>query len=162
MQLADSTYDPLERGEASELITDYHARGFFIVYLTARAEIQYSLDDAMIPARELTEDWLIDHGFPYDEHTTLVLADAFTVGDTAIAYKTEALMNLQADGLMFDYAYGNADSDIAAYENSGIGKDVTFIIGPEAGNDGTVAVAGEDWITHRAEHLPTVPNYCEG
>jgi phosphatidate phosphatase PAH1 len=161
MQLLDSTYDPLERGEASELITDYHSRGYTIVYLTARSSAQTSMDAAMIPAYDLTFDWLEAHGFPVDENTQLFLAPNFVFGDEAAAYKGQTLLDLQAEGFTFDYAYGNATSDIDAYEMAGIPKDVTFIIGPEAGVDGTVAVAGEDWIAHRAEHIPTVPNYCE-
>jgi hypothetical protein len=160
MQLIDSTYDPMERAEASELISDYHARGYTIVYLTARSVGQISADN--IPASELTEDWLVAHGFPMDENTQLVLAPGFVAGDEAAAYKGQALVDLQAEGFVFDYAYGNAASDIGGYEIANIPKDVTFIIGVEAGNEGTVPIAEEDWVTHRASHMPMVPNYCEG
>jgi hypothetical protein len=161
MQLIDSTYDPLERAEASELITDYHERGYTIVYLTARSEGQASTDN-MTPARELTEDWLLAHGFPLDENTRVILAPGFVFGEEAAMYKGQAILDLQAEGFTFDYAYGNADSDIGGYEIANIPKDVTFIIGPEAGNGGTVPVLEEDWVTHRAAQIPTVPNYCEG
>jgi hypothetical protein len=161
MQLLDSTYDPLEREDSAELINDYHSRGYTVVYLTARSEAQTSMDDAMIPARDLTFDWLETHGFPVDENTQLLMAPNFVFGDDAAAFKGQALLDLQADGFMFDYAYGNATSDIDAYEIAGIPKDVTFIIGPEAGVDGTVAIAGEDWVAHRGEHIPTVTDYCE-
>ena len=70
-------------------------------------------------------------------------------------------MGLQAEGWRFDYAYGNADSDIGAYEDAGIAKDATFIIGEEAGNEGTVAIEGEDWLAHTDAHLPTVPAVCQ-
>jgi hypothetical protein len=161
MQLIDSTYDPLERAEGSEMINDYHARGYTIVYLTARAESQFS-NDNMTPARDLTEDWLLAHGFPLDENTQLILSPTFVFGSATGEYKGQALMDLQAEGYVFDYAYGNADTDIAGYEMAGIPKDVTFIIGVEAGNGGTVPVLEEDWVTHRAAQIPTVPNYCEG
>ena len=59
-------------------------------------------------------------------------------------------------------AYGNAVSDIDGYEMANIPKDVTFIIGPEAGVDGTVAIEEEGWDVHRAAHIPTVADYCEG
>jgi len=133
MQLMDSTYDPLEREEASELVNDYYARGYSIFYVTARAEVQSSLDDAMVPARDLTEAWLEGHGFPVGENTELILSDSFVFGDSAAEYKALALMDRQAEGFVFDYAYGNANSDIAGFEMAGIPKDVTFIIGPEAG-----------------------------
>lgn len=162
MQLLDSTYDPLERGDSAELINDYHQRGYTIVYLTARAEFQTSMDDAMIPARELTLDWLVDHGFPVDENTRLILSPNFVFGDAAAMFKGQALIDLQDEGFTFEYAYGNAVSDIDGYEMAGIPKDVTFIIGPEAGVDGTVAIEGEDWVAHRAEQIPMVTDYCGG
>lgn len=162
MQLMDSTYDPLEREEASELINDYYARGYSIFYVTARAEVQSSLDDAMIPARDLTQAWLEGHGFPVGENTELILSNSFVFGDSAAEYKALALMDRQAEGFVFDYAYGNADSDIAGFEMAGIPKDVTFIIGPEAGNAGTMAVLEEDWIAHRASQTPTVTDHCGG
>jgi hypothetical protein len=161
MQLIDSTYDPMERDEASELINDYHARGYTIVYLTARAESQRS-NDNMTPARDLTEAWLEAHGFPLDENTRVILAPGFVFGDAAAEYKGQALLDLQAEGFMFDYAYGNAESDIGGYEIANIPKDVTFIIGPEAGNGDTVPVLEDGWVEHRASHMPTVSNFCEG
>lgn len=159
MQLADSTYDPLERAEAHDLINDYHARGYTIVYLTARSDAQQSVDN-MTPASVLTQEWLVAHGFPTDEHTRLILAPSFVFGDTAAQYKGEALIELQGEGFMFDYAYGNAVSDISGYDMAGIPKDVTFIIGPEGGMDGTVAVPEDDWVTHRAMQIPMVTDYC--
>lgn len=161
MQLIDSTYDPLERAEASEMINDYHARGYTIVYLTARAESQFS-NDNMTPARDLTVDWLLAHGFPLDENTQLILSPSFVFGEATGEYKGQALLDLQAEGYVFDYAYGNADTDISGYEIANIPKDVTFIIGVEAGNGGTVPVLEEDWVTHRAAQIPMVPNFCEG
>jgi hypothetical protein len=161
MQLIDSTYDPMERDEGSELISDYHARGYTIVYLTARAEGQRS-NDNMTPARDLTVEWLEAHGYPLDENTRLILAPGFVFGDEAAEYKGQALLDLQAEGFVFDYAYGNAESDIGGYEIANIPKDVTFIIGPEAGNGGTVPVLEDGWTEHRAAHMPTVPNFCEG
>jgi hypothetical protein len=160
-QLLDTTVDPLEREGASEMISAYHAMGYTVVYMTARAHSQTSSDDAMISAEELTSDWLMSHGFPFDENTRLEMADSFVFGDSAAEYKTERLGELQAAGHAFEYAYGNALSDITAYEAAGIPKGVTFIIGEEAGAEGTVAIEGEGWIDHNAAHLPTVTDWCE-
>ena len=160
MQLIDSTYDPLERQDAAALMHDYHDRGYFILYLTARGEGQQSIDN-MTGARDLTMTWLEDHGFPLD-HAELVLAPGLVMGDETVMYKAGALMERQAQGYSFDYAYGNADTDIAAYEQAGISKDATFIIGVEAGMQGTVGIDEEDYVMHRASHIPTVPEYCGG
>ena len=40
-------------------------------------------------------------------------------------------------------------------------KAVTFIIGPEAGMEGTVPIEGDGWVEHTADQLPTVPAVCE-
>jgi phosphatidate phosphatase PAH1 len=159
-QLLDSTYIPAEREGASELIQAYHGRGYSIVYLTARALNQESGDDAMVSAEQLTRDWLADFGFPVDENTRLEMSDTFVFGDSAAAYKTERLGELQAEGFEFEYAYGNADSDITAYGAAGIPKDATFIIGSEAGADGTVAIDGEGWVEHTAAQMPMVTDWC--
>jgi len=161
MQVMDPTYDPIEREGGSEMIVAYADLGYRIMYLTARAE---SLDiaDTEETAREITVRWLEEHGYPLDPATTIVvLSESLVVGEAARAYKAAALMEQQATGWRFDYAYGNATSDIDAYENGGIDKSATFIIGDLAGQDGTVAVEGEGWVEHTASHLPTVPAVCE-
>jgi len=161
LQIADGTYDPAEREGAHELITAYADLGYRIMYLTARSE-GIVLGGTGETAREATERWILEHGFPNDPETTLVvLAPMFVFEDAAAEFKTGALMEQQAAGWRFDYAYGNATSDIDAYANAGIALDATFIIGDHAGEGGTVAVAGEGWVEHTAAQLPTVPAVCE-
>jgi len=161
MQISDGNYDPIEREGGSELITAYADLGYRIMYLTARSE-DIVLEVTGETAREATERWLVEHGYPTDPETTLVvLAPMFVFDDTAQAYKAAALMEQQAAGWRFDYAYGNATSDIGAYAEAGIDTSVTFIIGEHAGEGGTVAVEGEGWVEHAAAHLPTVPAVCE-
>jgi hypothetical protein len=162
MQLGDSTYDPIEREGAAEMITAYADLGYQIMYLTARAE-SLSAEDSGETSRELTERWLMEHDFPLDDASTIVvLSPNLVVGESARMYKAEAIATQQAAGWRFDYAYGNATSDIDAYADAGIPLDVTFIIGEHAGEGGTVAVEGEGWVEHTADVLPTVPNACEG
>lgn len=162
MQLGDSTYDPVEREGGAEMITAYVDLGYRIMYLTARAE-SLSATDSGETSRELTERWLMEHGYPLAEDTTeVVLSEVLVLGESARTYKAEAIAALQADGWRFDYAYGNATSDIDAYADAGISLDVTFIIGEHAGEGGTVAVEGEGWVDHTAAFLPMVPMACEG
>lgn len=161
MQIGDGNYDPIEREGAAELIGAYADLGYHVLYLTARSE-EITVDVTEETAREVTERWLDEHGFPTDpERTEVVLAPMFVFGDDAQAYKSEALMERQATGLRFDYAYGNATSDIGAYAAAAIPLDATFIIGEHGGEGGTVAVAGEGWTEHADAHLPTVPAVCE-
>lgn len=161
MQIGDGTYDPIEREGAAELITAYAELGYRVLYLSARSE-EIMLEVTGETAREATDRWLLEHGFPTDPETTLVvLSPMFVVGDAAQEYKAAALMEQQALGWRFDYAYGNATSDIGGYADAGIDPGVTFIIGEHAGEGGTVPVAGEGWVEHADAHLPTVPAVCE-
>jgi hypothetical protein len=161
MQLGDGNYDPLEREGGAAMINEYADLGYRVLYLTARAESLMTMVTNET-AREATERWLEEHGYPLDDASTeLILSESLVFGDAARQYKGEALMGLQAEGWRFDYAYGNAESDIGAYEDAGIDKSVTFIIGEQAGAMGTVAVAEEDWLAHTGAHLPTVPAVCQ-
>jgi hypothetical protein len=161
MQIGDGTYDPIEREGGSALITAYADLGYRIMYLTARSE-DIVLAGTGETAREATERWLLEHGYPTDPDSTLVvLAPMFVFDDSAQAYKADALMDQQAAGWRFDYAYGNATSDIGAYAEAGIALESTFIIGEHAGEGGTVAVAGEGWVEHTEAHIPTVPAVCD-
>ncbi|MBL4686033.1 MAG: hypothetical protein JKY37_15675 [Nannocystaceae bacterium] len=160
MQLQDGNYDPLERDGGATLINTYADLGYRVLYLTARSQtwVTEVTDET---AREATMRWLQEHGYPVDPETTeLVLAPMIVLGDAARMYKGDAIMGFQAEGWRFDYAYGNADTDIGGYEDAGISKETTFIIGEEAGNEGTVAIEGEGWLTHIDSHLPGVPEAC--
>ncbi|MCH9685523.1 MAG: hypothetical protein K0V04_29085 [Deltaproteobacteria bacterium] len=162
MQIGDGTYDPAEREGAAEMINAYAALGYRVLYLTARSEM-IVLEGTGETARDATARWIDEHGFPNDPATTaLVLAESFVVDDAARDYKAQALMDLQAMGWRFDFAYGNATSDIGAYAAAGIALDSTFIIGEHAGVEGTVAVEGEGWVDHTAAHVSGVPQACPG
>lgn len=161
MQIMDPTYDPIEREGGAALINGYADLGYRIMYLTARGE-NVDIIGSEETAREITVRWLEEHGYPLDpETTTVVLAPMLLVGAAAQEYKAGALADQQALGWRFDYAYGNATTDIGAYEDAGIDKAETFIIGEHAGEEGTVAIEGEDWLAHTAEQLPMVPAVCE-
>ncbi len=162
MQLGDGNYDPVERAGASVLINAYASRGYRVMYLTARAETLVAGDTGET-ARELTERWLMEHDFPLDaDTTTVVLSPMLVLGPATATYKSAALAELQTAGWRFDYAYGNAATDITAYADVGIPTDRTYIIGPEAGNGGTVAIPQADWLLHTAEQIPAVPSACGG
>jgi hypothetical protein len=161
MQIMDPTYDPMERAGGADLINGYRDLGYRILYLTARGE-NVDIADTDETSHEITVRWLMEHGYPLDPDTTMVvLAPQLAAGAAAQAFKSEQLMELQAMGWRFDYAYGNATTDIGAYAEAGIDPMETFIIGEHAGEGGTVAVEGEDWIAHTAEQLPMVPAVCE-
>jgi hypothetical protein len=160
MQKADGTYDPRAREAATELVVAYAERGYHIVYLTARSKT-WVLGGTGETSPEATHRWLVEHAFPIDDdHTRLIMADKVLSGSAARTYKAEALADMQTEGLEFTAAYGNAVTDIAAFGDAQIAKEFTFIIGEHAGEDGTVAIAGESWKPHLEAHLPTVTGAC--
>ncbi len=161
-QMAWGSHEPAERPGGADLIRGYAERGYYILYLTARPE-NYLLAFTMEPTPDATLRWLEEHGYPVDPaRTQLVLAPQIIIDATATTdYKTGALQDLEAEGFTFAYAYGNAATDIAAYENAGIAKDHTFIIGAEGGTEDTVAISGDGWSEHVADYLPSVGPVCE-
>ena len=152
-QLLNPSHDPAMRPEAELLMQDYAALGFEVVYVTARGENITLLDGRS--ARQATNDWLVNHGFPAGP---LYLAQGLgAFGQAAIDYKTEVITTLQAEGTQFEWAYGNAESDIAAFQNSNIPDDHIFLVGALAGTLGVQPVPDEEaFVAHRATHLQMV------
>lgn len=157
-QIQDGTYDPVEREGAHELFQRYAGAGFFILYLTARPETLI-IESTGETAREITARWLDEHDFPR-ARSELVLAPEVVAGDTARAYKADALVMSESDGYEFMFAYGNADSDIAAYADADIAKDHTYIVGDLAGAEDTVPIESEGYTRHIEHHGPQIPAVC--
>lgn len=94
-----------------------------------------------------TREWLAHHGFPEGAVFCMtqsrdILPSTSHVGQA----KTARFRSLQAAGLSFLRAYGNAPTDIQAYAAVGLPKDRTFILGKHGGEAGTVAL-GEGFPT---------------
>jgi len=158
-QLLDPNYDPALRAGGPELMQGYAERGFVIHYVTARSRTLVVGDSTS--CEQATVEWLERHDLPWGEgRAWLSLADELVSGEETIAHKTAAIQTRQAQGYSYAYAYGNAPTDIAAYAAAGIDPADTFIIGTHAGEQGTRAVEGEDYVPHAAEQLPLVPSVC--
>ncbi len=140
-QIGDPSYEPQRRPGAQLLLNTWVEKGYKVVYLTARPH------DFRVPTRK----WLNDHGFPLGP---VVTADSLVFGDSAVRYKG-AFLTRVVDELQWDVvvAYGNADSDIEAYEQAGIPKEITYIIGEKAGTQGTQPVADGDYTNHIATYV---------
>ena len=146
MEIADGSYDPLMKGAAIELMQAWAAKGYAIVYMTARPHI----------LRAETRAWLDRHGYPAGP---LISANSLAVGASAEEYKTAWGNRLISEfGWTPVAAYGNADTDIGAYENAGIAKDITFTIGELAGTEGTVAIENDDYTAHIADFVMPYPD----
>ena len=158
-QILDPSCDPAMRAGGPALLQGYAERGFVIHYVSARAATWVVGED--ISCQQATVDWLELHGYPWGEgRAWLDLPPDVVTGDDTVAFKTAAIEARQAEGYTYVYAYGNATTDIQAYAAAGIALDHTFIIGENAGAEGTVAIEGEDYIQHAAEQMPGVPTVC--
>ena len=147
-QLSDVNYVPEQNINASTMMQAWEAKGYASIYLTARPN----------EFRWLSRIWLREQGFPYGPMET---AETFVAGATAREYKgafVRYLNDLQIDLVA---AYGNAESDVQAYDDGGIPLDITFTINEAAGMNGTIAVPNGDWTSHISEFvsgMPTVDN----
>jgi hypothetical protein len=92
--------------EALQTLVD---KGYRALYLTARPE--------WLVGR--TREFLDVRGFPRGlVHTTLGLTGA--LGSDASGFKTDELAMLAAKGMVPEYAFGNTETDAAAYEAGGV------------------------------------------
>lgn len=146
MQVNDGAYDPLQKGAAAELMQAWAAKGYTVVYMTARPHL----------LRNETRAWLDTHDYPAGP---LISSNSLAVGSSALEYKTAWGTRLLGDFGWTPVAfYGNADTDIGAYEAAGVPKDITFIIGELAGTEGTVAIEDDDYTTHIATFVDPYPD----
>jgi hypothetical protein len=145
-QIADGAYDPRENTSASAMMNLWADKGYTVIYLTARPHL----------FRAETRSWLDAHGFPVGP---VVSANSLVVNDSARQYKRTWVSRLTED---FEWqvvaAYGNATSDIEAYEDAGIPKDITFIIGENAGVSETVGIDNNDFTNHIADFVTPYPD----
>jgi hypothetical protein len=147
-QILDGSHIPETYPNAVELTKVHEERGYLVFFMTGRP---YWLSDK-------TRGYLASRGFAIGplrvaDSNTDILPTEGSVG----TYKLANLNALIAGGLVVDFAYGNATTDIYAYLGAGIPADRTWIIGDHAGEQGTHAVTG-DWVGRVTEvgALPAV------
>jgi phosphatidate phosphatase PAH1 len=159
-QLGDPTHDPAMRPEADLLMQGYAELGYRVVYITARGE-DMSLTDGRT-SREATWDWLQAHGFPGEESDLFLAEGIGAAGDPAVEYKSGVLAELAAEGQTAEWAYGNADTDILAFQAAGIADDRIFLVGELAGTMGVNPLTDEQaYGDHRSAQLDAVsPTDC--
>jgi len=118
----DSNY-PDPRDGAQELFSAYHAKGYRVVYLTARPE----------PMTADTRDWFTDNLFP-EGVFRLSLTDIGEHGDNARAFKQAYLQTLVAKGFELKAVYGNKGTDLDAYLRAGAAPaSITLVSGQYSG-----------------------------
>lgn len=126
------TYTPVPHPYARELVEERERRGAVPIFLTARP---YWLT-------QNSRDWLASQRMPLGAlHTTDSNSDAVL---HVAEYKTAYLKALKAQGFTLEAAYGNASTDITAFENAAIPKSDTYIIGKNGGKNGTHGACAAD------------------
>ncbi|MBC8072075.1 MAG: hypothetical protein IAG13_27390 [Deltaproteobacteria bacterium] len=146
LQIADGSYDPAENMSASAMMNLWADKGYVIVYLTARPHA----------FRAETRAWLDDHGFPVGP---VITANSLVFDESARNYKRTWVGWMRNDfNWRVTAAYGNATSDIDAYEDAMIPKEITFIVGEFAGQAGTTPIADNDYSTHIADYVMQQPD----
>lgn len=95
--------------DAVNAVKAYKAKGYSVVYLTARWK----------PLQELyTRAWLAWNGFP---NQPLYMSSSLLLTDSAkVKYKTSTLAKIETGAPEVVYAYGDSSSDFTAYANAGV------------------------------------------
>lgn len=134
-------------GYATQTVNAYKAKGYQIVYLTARP--YWVTKDA--------REWFARQGLLHWHYRSNPYGDGPIPPDTQ-AHKTNYVKYLRNTvGLDIIRAYGNATTDIAAYADGGIPKAETWIIGENAGKDGTQPIHG-DYTYHYSTVVSATPS----
>ncbi|NCG20014.1 MAG: hypothetical protein GWP91_13485 [Rhodobacterales bacterium] len=158
-QLADPTHDPALRPQAAELIQAYTDKGYTVFYITARGQ-DVNLGDGRT-GTQAAEDWLIAHGFPYEEGRLYLAPGIGVQGEDAVSYKADVVNELTAAGWTADWGYGNATSDIEAFQKGGIADDHLFLVGELAGTMGVNSITDEEaYAQHIADHVQALDDAC--
>ncbi len=147
-QILDGNHVPVAYPGAVDLTTAHAGRGHVMLFLTGRP---YYLT-------QKSRDWLANLGFaPGPLHGTDSNGEALPTEAGVGAFKLAYLTGLLDAGYVIDVAYGNASTDIFAFLGAGLPADQVWIIGANAGMQGTHAVT-DSWAARVTEvdALPTV------
>lgn len=135
------------RPAAGQLVQEYLDRGYHPVFITARS-YWYAKD---------SRRWLRDTLNLPDFTLRTTLANEQGLFETA-QYKTEVMNEMQAAGLEFFRAYGNADTDAEAFINANVPLSDIYIIGDNAGINGTQPITTEGYEQHISDVVLNTPH----
>jgi|GEM_PF-3752034 len=141
--------DPALYPDSQEALWTLRRKGYRIAYITGRPELLGRMSKA----------WLATHAYPpgptiLTSETLEVLPTEDGVGD----FKSRLLDAFTGDvGVWLFAAFGNATTDIFAYQASDIPNDHVFIIGKHAGEDGTTPVSSYKSLLPLLRGWPEAP-----
>ena len=130
------------REDAANAMRIFAAKGYKIIYLTARPRWAFQ---AGIPG------WLARHRFPAGElHAPLSSADT----DAPDVYKTRVLKQLEQHGWKVEFAFGDSTTHFEAYNNAGIPKEHVFALkrlGETRCQGGCFKACWDGWARHLSD-----------
>jgi hypothetical protein len=140
-------YVPKMRDGAVDAVNLMESKGYELVYLTGRP----------YPLHRVTKSWLLSKSFP---RGSLILTNSNSqsvpnkkgVG----TFKAKRIKEIKASKINVDHAFGNALTDIYAYDQAQVSKHKTHIVGKHAGKENTSAIAGYAQYLKKLESLPSV------
>jgi hypothetical protein len=139
-EILDNNVVPEAREGAMDITALRHENhAYELLYLTGRPYLLTGI----------TRQWLDDLGFPRGTvRLTDSVASSWPSEGEVGQYKADYLRTVViGQGFTLPAAYGNATTDIYAYEQAGIDKQRTYILGEHGGELLTVAL-GEDYLDH--------------
>lgn len=140
-QMFDGSHVPVAYPGAVELTTAHRALGHVVFFLTGRP---YWLT-------EKTRVWLRDLEFtPGPLRVTNSNSESLPTEGGVGTFKMLQVEALLDAGYLIDFAYGNASTDIYAYLGAGLLPTQVWIIGDNAGDQGTQPATGS-WVPRVAE-----------
>ncbi len=134
---------------APETVRAYRDKGYQLVFLTARP--YWVTKDG--------REWFVTQNLPQWHYRSNPYGDG-PIPPNTVAHKQGYIQYLREHvGLDIVRAYGNASTDIEAYAGAGLPKAETWIIGKNAGNNGTQAISG-DYSYHFSTVVQNTPAAC--
>ncbi|MBI5609252.1 MAG: hypothetical protein HY902_10280 [Deltaproteobacteria bacterium] len=118
--------------DANTAMQQFGKKDYRLVYVTGRPQM----------VNRYSRIWLADHDFPLGPlFLTEDVAQTLPTATGVQKFKADLLNDLKsAVKINWIASFGNATTDIGAYYAAGLPKDKVFIIGPNAGADGSTPI----------------------
>lgn len=157
--VADDQAVPRARDGAADLTNTYAAKGYEIIYFTL-APNNLPIGDVLVG--DALNHWLDSNGFARGPRTRLFAPDPDHAGrsDLPAIGISDELVRERSQGVLVDFAYGNSEDKILAFQTGGVPVANVFSLGEAAGSAGSQAVPGDDLVAHGAT-VDALPKVCE-
>lgn len=149
---------PSVRPGAADITKAYQAKGYEIIYFTL-APSNLAIGDLLVV--DALNQWLDTNGFARGPKTRLFApAPEDRVDESPALGISDELVRERSQGVITDYAYGNSEDKILAFQTGGVAPDHVFSLGDGAGANGSVTIPGDDLAAHRAT-VDGLPKVCQ-